>query len=139
MAGTASSGGILYGPTASGKRYLSMYAHRGANPQKSEWHQDVPPDDEYALFETADDQAWMDINGDYWSLRDGGALPVGTRDERIAKHPKTSNARDPWHGYPASPAEKGSADAPAADLLDRWLDEGVIGRPMHRRILRRRI
>lgn len=139
MPGTPATDGLLFGPTSSGKHYVSLYSHRGNHPTKSQWHRDVPPQDEYELFEVSDDSGWSDTKGNYWSLRNGGGSPLGTRDERIAKHPVTSNPHDPWHGYPASPAVKGPGDAPSDDLLDRWLHDRVITRAMHRRILRRRI
>jgi hypothetical protein len=54
--------GLLYGPTPSGKMYLSMYDHRGRTARKSCWASEVPPPDEYGMFECADSDNRIDAN-----------------------------------------------------------------------------
>lgn len=91
------------------------------------------------MFVEADVRNWFDSAGHYWSVKDGGATAIGTRDERLSKHPKTQNDSDPWHGYPASPAGHGAGDAPEDNLIERWLGDDVVERPFARRLQRRRI
>lgn len=133
-------GGIRFGPTPNGKVYISLNAHRGARPWKTVWNPNITPQMEYGLFERSDVGDWTDPRGHYWSFaaKDGSVCTGQTR-ERLAKHPKVSNATDPWHGYPVSPLRTGDADAPADDLVAFWLKGDVITRTFARRILDRRI
>jgi hypothetical protein len=135
---SVSSDGIHFGPTPNGKRYVSLYNHRQANRGKSVWLKSVRPADEYQMFSDADNYDWYDTRGNYWSLRDGGA-EVGTRGERVAKHPVTTNPTDPWHGYPASPNQKGAGDAPPDPLVEGWLADGLVTRTFARRLQRWRL
>lgn len=91
------------------------------------------------MFVAADTGDWRDSTGHYWSVKDGGSTAIGTQGERVAKHPKTQNAGDPWHGYPVSPALHGAGDAPEDELIERWLAASVVDRPFARRLQRRRI
>ncbi|MGW1450991.1 hypothetical protein ACWCO3_22280 [Micromonospora sp. NPDC002411] len=140
MTGDARSDGILYGPTANGKLYLSMFTHRGARPVKTAWHRNVSPEDEYDLFCRSDDGDWKDERGHYWSLgKEDGSTELGMTGERLAKHPSNANAGVPWHGYPVSPRRRGDADSPTDQLISRWVEDGVITRSFARRIRDRRI
>src|SRR4051812_48659731 len=85
--GTAAQDGVHFGPTASGKFYVSMYTHRGTRPNKTSWDSTVSPAEEFKLFCCSDDNNWRDGRGHYWSHKDGGASELGTGGERIAKHP----------------------------------------------------
>jgi hypothetical protein len=135
----ASQSGIPFGPTPTGKYYECLYAHRGAVPGKSVWHTAITPQLEYQLFVNADVSGWCDARGHYWSLKAGGSVPVGTRQERLGKHPLTRNPSDPWHGYPASPALNGDGDMPEDDLIERWLFDRVITRAFARRLRSQRV
>ncbi len=117
--------------------YLSVYEHRGMNPQKSVWV--VPPPVEFEMFAAADAHNWLDSRGHYWSVLNGGGTVVGSKGERIAKHPRVNNTGDPWHGYPVSPAIRGVDDAPEDDVVDLWLLDGAIDRTFARRVQRRKI
>lgn len=72
--GTPDSSGIVFGPTKSGKKYYSLYSHRGNHPNKSQWSPSVPPFDEYQIFSSSDDQDWKCTRGHYWGVLDGGKL-----------------------------------------------------------------
>lgn len=138
--GRATSAGIEFGPTANGKYYVSMNAHRGSRPAKTKWLKAVTPYDEYQLFAVADDHDDQCSKGHYWSFGDSdGSKILGGGDERLGKHPRTSNEADPWHGYPVSPRATGDKDAPSDDLVTQWLQESRITRTFARRIRDRRI
>ena len=99
--------GIVYGPTANGKTYISLYYHRRDDPggRKSCWHPDVPPAAEYVIFEESDVNGWSDAAGHHWGFGHRGRRQLGTKGEVLAKFPRTMNAIDPWHGYPVSPRD----------------------------------
>ena len=132
--------GIVFGPTANGKAYVSVYYHRRNDPQgrKNCWHPDVLPPAEYSLFEQADVADWSDPAGHYWGFGARGRLQLGTRGERLAKFPRTTNATDPWHGYPVSPRDDYD-DTPPDDLVNRWIDSDQIDKAVGRRIQRQKI
>jgi len=133
--------GLLFGPNGNGKQYLSLNCHRGAgDPRyKSFWSPAIPPPVEYDVFCMADNYNWSDQHGHYWAVHDGGNTELGTRGERLAKFPYNANPRDPWHGFPVSPLERGDADAPPDDFVANWIEAGVISKTVGRRIQRRRI
>ncbi len=107
---------------------------------KNCWHHLVSPHGEYEIFSTSDERNWNDANGHYWGFGDReGQIEVGESGERICKFPMNSNATDPWHGYPVSPAQTGDRDAPPDELISRWLIDNAITRVFARRIQRRKI
>lgn len=133
--GMAISGGVLFGPNASGKTYISLDQHRGvADDQKSTWHDGFARPAEYELFSTADAREWLDEKGNYWAVHNGGLTVLGSRGEHIAKFPRTSNNRDPWHGYPVSPKRRGLVDLPPDYCVERWEATEAIDRVWARRI-----
>jgi hypothetical protein len=140
--GTATPAGLLFGPNHSGKKYLSSYAHRRNNPRdrhKSHWLPSVTPLMEFGIFCSADRASWRDGSGNYWGLHSGTRTILGVRGERLCKFPYTSNATDPWHGFPVSPLERGDNDAPPDTLVDDWVSAGVISRVAGRKIQRRKL
>jgi hypothetical protein len=123
----------LLGPTSSGKMYQSIIKHRDSNPSEAQWLSTISPQDEYALFDTADQSQWLDASGDYWSLRIDRKV-LGAEGERISKHPNPSNILVPWHGYPASPARRGGGDKPARTIIEAWLSAQLINRSFAKRL-----
>ena len=93
---------IAFGPTTTGKQYLSIAKHRCARggPGLRCWS--IPRPGEYSVFEWADDNDCCDDDGHFWGFRveDGELDVLGTEGERIARFPKPTNTTDAWHGYP---------------------------------------
>jgi hypothetical protein len=139
--GNAMPPGICFGPTNSGKMYISVYKHRGSGSSeyKNQWASSVPPQMEFTIFCSSDDGDWYDAQGHYWGVHNEGNTILGCGKERLAKFPRTSNASDPWHGYPVSPLDTGEKDAPPDDLVENWISTGVIPRRFGRRIQRRKV
>lgn len=129
--------GVMFGPTRSGKMYLSMYIHRGNLRGRSQWH--IPPGREFTIFVAADDGNWRDVKGNYWGVDGLGAATIGTRGERLSKFPQTTNKTDPWHGYPVSPLEDGDRSAPSDDLVEMWIENNIVSKTTGRRIQRRKL
>src|SRR5215472_13444991 len=125
-AGTPMTSGILFGPSANGKNYLSVYAHRGSHWGKSQWS--IPPNHEFGIFDRADQSNWVDNVGNYWGVDGATANAIGTRGEKLSHFPCTSNAHDPWHGYPVSPLEDGDRASPPDYLVEDWISHGVVTR-----------
>jgi hypothetical protein len=131
--------GIQFGPNASGKLYLSMFAHRGGNPRKSQWLSSVTPPSEYGVFCRADELHWVDSSSNYWGVLDADASLLGTRGERLAKFPCNKVCTAPWHGYPVSPASGSPGEAPDDVVVETWIGTGSVTRTVGRKIQRRRI
>lgn len=138
---TRTRDGLIFGPNGTGKKYISLFYHRGSGSprDKSCWHKDVSPPKEYGIFCAADLKNWVDSRGHYWSMHNKGETVLGTRGERLSKFPYNANHKDPWHGFPVSPLERGDADAPPDDFVESWIANGVISKTFGRRIQRRKI
>ena len=106
---------------------------------KSKWHPSTPPPMEYDIFCSADYGNWRDLHGHYWGVHSGGATVLGCLGERLCRFPRTSNAGDPWHGYPVSPLENGDDDAPSDDFVENWIRTGVVSKTFGRRVQRRKV
>jgi len=138
MSATTHPDGLVYGPTASGKSYLSMYDHRGRNARKSCWATDVLPPDEYAIFDQADTNDQFDLRGHYWGVRSSEGAVLGTRGERLAKFPHNGVSVVPWHGFPVSPASGRDSEAPSDHLVETLIATGTMSRTFGRKLQKRK-
>ena len=134
--GSAGQAGIQFGPNNTGKLYVSLHRHRGSGSTayKNRWAPQVPPAMEYDIFCAADYGGWVDVNGHYWGVDNGGVTILGDQGERLCKFPRNDNPRVPWHGYPVSPLQNGSVDAPPFAFVEDWIRHGVVSRTVGRRI-----
>lgn len=131
----ATQPGVMFGPTNSGKRYIAVYKHRGSGSRKYKtvWDASVSPEMEYGIFCRADDGDWRCPDGHYWGVQteDGNILTqLGQGGERLCKFPRTSNANDPWHGFPVLSSEH----RPPDEFVKEWRERGVISRTIEKRI-----
>jgi hypothetical protein len=135
--GQATPGGIVFGPNATGKRYLSTYHHRGSGSRqhKSIWAETISPSKECCLFYTAERENWQCSDQHYWGILDGGKTPLGKGGERLSKFPCPSNTTDPWHGYPVFSGD----DAPPDDFIEQWIARDVISKTTGRKIQKGRL
>jgi hypothetical protein len=140
-ANQTTSAGLGYGPTGTGKMYLSVYKHRGSGSRqhKNCWSVDISPDMEYEIFSSSDDNHWHDEGFNYWGILDLGRTVLGSQGERICKFPCTTNEQDPWHGYPASPKDKGVSDAPPDLLIETWIKKDIVTKEIGRKIQKLKI
>jgi hypothetical protein len=141
MAGRAGQGGVEFGPTASGKLYLSLYYHRppGNNAHKSKWHAQITPQDEYSIFDDSDTNNFQCAAGHYWGFKDDGKIVLGCEQEVLCKFPRNNNPAVPWHGFPVSPLGDGDGGSPDDAFVVRLRQEGRISKVFENRILRRKI
>lgn len=137
--GTASSSGIRFGPTSNSKHYVSLFRHRGSGDvrHKQTWDAALSPTEEFAIFENADVSDSKCSRGHYWGYRDYAGQPIGSKKERIAKFPVTTNPNDDWHGYPVHKDERrNNDDLPSDELVTRWIEEKKIDERFGLKIIR---
>jgi len=127
--GRPCTAGLEFGPTPSGKMYLSRNDHRcfSTDSRRGHWADDFPPLDEFELFAQADAADWQDSRPHLWGIR-RGLVALGKDNERIALFRCPSNAPHPWHGYPVTATAPGRelAHRPEPPLVRRWVESGLI-------------
>ena len=129
--------GLEFGPNDSGKLYMSMNYHRGTrNPNKSTWHQDFKPQEEYELFDRGDRDAWRCARGHQWGIAEDGSRRLGSGGERVSFCPMNENLTVPWHGYPVF--AEGAYKVPE-EVIAIWEDGCVVGRITAKRLRRESI
>jgi hypothetical protein len=129
----------------SGFRYRFTTKHHGGDPKASQWRAALTLDEEFSVFDGADQHELADEDGKlYGVLRDadGDLEYIGVWDEQIAEFPVTSPPAA-WHGYPVYPlvglgpqSRRGERGRPAKVVFERMLDAGVIDPQEKRRLLR---
>jgi hypothetical protein len=83
-------------------RYLFTAKHHGGDKTAAQWQPGLSQDDEFAVFEGADERQLSDADGNlYGALPDGedSLRFLGIYGEQIAEFP-CPPAGSPWHGYP---------------------------------------
>ena len=136
------SDGLKYGPTANGKRYLSVFKHRGNGSTKHKNIWCISPDIEYEIFCNSDKHNLIDTSKNYWGVLNNGKEKLGVKGERLSKFPYTSNTQDPWHGYPVSPVEERKRNALPSNfdlLIEQWIKDEIITKEIGRKIQKEKI
>lgn len=123
-------------------KYMSLHVHRsktGTRHKKSIWNEGLSRGDECHTFCEAHIQKWHDKEGDCWSVADEGAIPFGTRDERIAFFWAPRNDADPWHGFPVRHGgELPFRRKPPDELIEQWHKSGRINYTRYSQLLQGR-
>ena len=120
---------IRFGPNLSGNFYISVYYHQATakqNPHKSRWI--IPPNEEYDLFNLADERVkdgedesprkW-ESGGYLYSFRNKMKDVIGRNGERVGKFDPGSVIHE-WHGYPKIKPDIDKS------LNKEWFEEGLI-------------
>jgi hypothetical protein len=141
--------GLLFGPSASGKHYISLNYHRRLNAashepsarsrSKSQWRPTISRTQEYRLFCLADASSWRDETGRHWALLNTAKTVLGMAGERLSTFPFPSNQDGPWHGYPISTRAGVRSHVPTDGLISLWERTGIITRVVATRLRRRKI
>ncbi len=141
-AGTAGPSGVEFGPTGSGKRYLSRNDHRNfsKDPRRNKWAKACKPTEEYSIFVQADASGWRDSRPHLWGVQSGLAV-LGEDGEAIALFRDSNHPDLPWHGYPVSATDpkRELEHRPEPALVEIWLSSGVISAPQAARINRGKV
>lgn len=135
MSGIRTKDGILFNPTQNGKKYISLFYHRGSGNRnvKNFWHNDITPDIEYSIFQFSDTTNSCCSQGHYWGIQNQGNQVLGHDGERICKFPANNNPNNPWHGYPVETKDHAIEEK----IVSAWLETKVISRSIARRIRKR--
>lgn len=117
--------------SSNGSLYLVYNEHRNGG-WRSQWS--ITVQEELSVFDRAELGAWGE-DGSLWGLHLDGAqlLRLGTEGEFIARFRRTDPAV-PWHGYPAQPSTQHRQDFPPDQVVNMWVDMGLLSRPRQRRL-----
>jgi hypothetical protein len=128
----------------SGYRYQFYIKHHSkANSNYAQWLETLSQDEEFAVFESADEHEIANPRGDLFGLHLGAGgeiLVLGTRDEQVAEFP-FARPGQAWHGYPMWPlkrseeASRGTYPVPR-EALNRMVDVGLLTRSQKSRLSR---
>ena len=125
--------GVEFGPTGTGKLYLSAFHHRGTrNVNKTCWRSEFTPEREFGLFAEGDGKDWFCADGHLWCIADGGRTVLGKGGERIGFCPHVAEPVRRWHGYPVRAVV--DYDVPE-EVVCRW-EEGKEISPITARRIR---
>jgi len=137
---------VVHGQTTvtSGYQYQFTPKHHGADAEAAQWLPRLTLDEEFAVFNAADEHQLMDDSGSLYGLqREGhdGLRTIGTRSEQIAEFPHAREG-EPWHGYPHYPLKelghverRGKRFPPPKEVFQRMVETGLISNAMKRRLM----
>jgi hypothetical protein len=128
-------------------RYFFYDKHHGrGGPEAAQWTPDLSEDEEFGIFDQADDLDLSDGHGNLYGIRLGPeperrVLALGTLRQQIAKFPEALG-RPHWHGFPLGPLEK-NLDPPhpperalPKDALQKMVDARLLTREERKRLLK---
>jgi len=120
--------------------YCFYPKHHGAGTKSdARWSPDLSRPQEFAVFDMADASQLEDEEGNLYGLHilhsEGRAriLPLGERNEMIARFWVEDNPENPWHGHPLWPIQardslnrKQQARRPPKIVFDRMVLAGLV-------------
>ena len=136
---------VIHGqPTRrSGYRYQFTPKHHGADPEAAQWLPSLRLEEEFAVFDAADEHELSDDDGRlYGVLRnaDEALRDIGTWQQQLAEFPRASQGV-PWHGYPiwavnaqAPPNRSSEKVRPAKEVFAKMERAGLITARQRKRL-----
>jgi hypothetical protein len=133
---------VVHGVRTSRSNFQYQFTpkHHGADKKAAQWLPSLTLDEEFAVFNTADQNNLADAQGDLYGAEKVGAddlRVLGTRGEQVAKFPATPQ-NQAWHGYPAwalaGGNRAGEVMKPAKAVLERMEAEGIITKRGRKRL-----
>lgn len=126
-----------FGPTKNEHFYLPVFYHNKSaknNSNKTKWI--LKRNEQFEVFRVADENNWIckETNG-LFSILDNGNVIFGENEERISFFPIPQNSIDNWHGFPINSGEY----EPSTILVDKWLNDEIIDKRLHIKILKGQI
>jgi hypothetical protein len=116
--------------------------HGWAGPDVARWALDLSEDEEFGIFEQADDRELSDEGVSLYGIPLGPrcqVLPSGTPCQQIAKF---TDSGSHWHGFPAGPLDR-NLDPPhppsrplPKDALQKMVDAQLLTREERKRLLK---
>lgn len=130
----------------SGYRYLFTTKHHGGGDRNAaRWSPDLSEDEEFSVFDAADEHDISDELGWlYGVLREGedGLRDLGTWNQQVAEFPLADEGH-PWHGYPLwavsepAPAKlRGEKHRPAREVFAQMERAGLLTARERKRLLK---
>jgi hypothetical protein len=126
-------------------RYLFTAKHHGDTEGAARWSPDLSEEEEFAVFDGADDMELADDEGNlYGALRDGedSLRDLGIWQEQIAEFPYAAEEMA-WHGYPVwainheGPSNRrNQKHRPAREVFNRMVEVGLITVSMRARLMK---
>lgn len=117
--------------------------HGGGKPDDARWSEEVSRDEEFSVFDEADDQDIFDEGGRFYGVlrnAEGELRDLGTWQQQLAEFPRT-NEGVPWHGYPiwalnelAPPNRSGQKGRPAKAVFQKMEEAGLITARQRKRL-----
>ena len=123
---------------APGYAYTVHPHHRNGTAGKSQWT--VTEAQELGIFANSLTQQWL-LGGFAWGLYSPGGqvsyLGVSSNNQTRLFVAKFVGGVAPivWHGYPADP-QRSVRDIPEPSIFRKWIDQGVLGLPKIRKLMR---
>jgi hypothetical protein len=128
----------------SGYRYQFTPKHHGAVPDAAQWLPSLTLDEEFAIFNAADehdlsdDRGWLyGIQGEGDGLRD-----LGTWAQQMAEFPSAGEGQA-WHGYPiwavnelAPPNRRGQKMRPEKEVFLKMERAGLLTARLRKRLFK---
>ncbi len=126
--------------TRSKYQYQFTPKHHGADKKAAQWQPSLTLDEEFAVFDMADEHNLVDANGNLYGAAKIGTDELrilGTRGEQVAKFPVAAQ-NQAWHGYPAWPLATGNHVGddrkPTKAILDQMKADGIVTKRGRKRL-----
>jgi hypothetical protein len=126
-------------------QYQFTPKHHGAGGDAAQWLPSLTLQEEFAVFNSADQHELSDDVGRlYGVLPNGedGLRDLGTWNQQVAEFPFAREG-EVWHGYPLWPlnelapqTRQGEKYRPAKEVFDKMIHAGLITRRHRRRLLK---
>jgi hypothetical protein len=132
---TGGSAGLVHPVRTRNHQYQYLFhpKHHGGDPREGQWLKELSHDEEFTVFDLADEHDLLDEKGHLYGLRlgqDREILELGTLGQQVAKFPH-ARPDETWHGFPLSPLSVGKPPYPP----EREVPKGVLRRMVDRRLL----
>ena len=125
---------VVHGAVTARNNYQYQFTpkHHGTDKKAAQWQPSLTLDEEFAVFNEADQHNLADAVGNLYGTERIGTDDLrilGTRGEQVAKFPVTAH-NQAWHGYPAwplAPSNRAGDDMkPTKAVLDQMQAHGII-------------
>jgi hypothetical protein len=126
-------------------RYQFTPKHHGADGTAAQWLPNLSLDEEFAVFDEADEHEISDEEGRLYGVQrdtEGELRYLGTWNQQVAEYP-VAREGEAWHGYPLYPLielgpenRRGQKGRPAKEAFDKMARAGIITRGQRRRLLK---
>jgi hypothetical protein len=138
-------GGHLH-PVPTGRNgfhYFFYDKHHGrGGPEAARWALDLSENEEFGIFDQADDLELSDDRGSLYGIRlgpEGQVIALGTLRQQIAKF---TDSGPHWHGFPLGPLDRNlnpphpPERALPKDALQKMVDARLLTREERKRLLK---